>query len=180
MNAKYARILLTALSISALLLAGCSDDDEETSPTGPGITNGGTTGGTTGGTGAAIGAGNVAAAQAALTTTFSSALAKGPGTHAGAKSGTVKVTLSTGKLAQVGITSIKYNVEFDNYSDDGLLYIDGPLTITGNLATQAFKYAGTLTLSGTYASTVGIDISIEAGRATGTITVDGQKFPVSG
>lgn len=178
MNTKYARMLLTALSISALVLAGCGDDDEDSSnPTGPGTTNGDTTGGTTGGTGATIGAGNIAAAQAALTTAFSSAMAKGPGTHAGAKSGTVKVTLSTSKPAQ---TNVKYGVDFNNYSDDGLLYIDGPLTISGNLLTQSFKYVGNLDLSGTYNSNVKLDLTIEGGKSTGTITVDGVKFPVSG
>ena len=177
MNTKFARILLTALSISALVLAGCSSDDEDTSPTGPGTTNGNTTGGPTGGTGGAIGSGDIAAAQAALTTTFTNALAKGPGTHPGAKSGTVKVTISTGKLAQ---TSINYSVLFSNYSDDGLLYIDGPLTISGNPVTQSFKYVGDLSLSGTYKSNVKLDLTIEGGVTSGTITVDGQKFPVSG
>lgn len=174
MSAKFARTLLSALSISALLLAGCNSDSADTNPTGPtGADN-------TGGTGGVINSGNVAVVQGALTNVFTRALAQGPGTHNGAKSGTVKITLSTGKLAQVGLTNIKYNVVFTNYSDDGLLYIDGPLTISGNPATQSFKYTGDLTLSGTYSAKVGIDLSIEAGKATGTITVDGQKFPVSG
>ncbi|MBI2505701.1 MAG: hypothetical protein HYW07_21010 [Candidatus Latescibacteria bacterium] len=171
MSAKFARTLLTALSVSALILAGCGDDDEDTSPTG----NGGG-----GGTGGAINSGNVALVQGALTNVFTKALAQGPGTHNGAKSGTVKITLSTGKPAQVGLTSVKYSVVFTNYSDDGLLYIDGPLTISGNPATQSFKYVGDLTLSGTYAAKVGIDLTIEGGKPSGTITIDGQKFPVSG
>ena len=120
---------------------------------------------------------NIAAVQAALTTTFTNALAQGPGTHPGAKNGTVKITLSTGKLAQ---TSIKYNVVFTNYSDDGLLYVDGPLTISGNPVTQSFKYVGDLNLSGTYNSNVKLGLTIEGGVTSGTIIVDGQKFPVSG
>lgn len=171
MNSRFARILMTALSISALILAGCGDDDDS-SPIGPGNT------GNTGG-GAAINSGNVALVQGALTNVFTRALAQGPGTHDGAKSGTVKITLSTGKLAQIG-TSIKYNAVFTNYSDDGLLYIDGPLTITGNPATQSFKYVGDLTLSGTYSGNVKLDLTITNGVASGTVTVDGVEFPVSG
>ena len=168
MNNKFARTLLTALSISALVLAGCSDDDDDsTGPTGPT------------GTGAAINAGNVGAAQAAMTNVFTTALAKGPGTHNGATSGTVKITFSTGKLAQIG-TSIKYNAVFTNYSDDGLLYIDGPLAITGNPATQSFKYVGDLDLSGTYSGNVKLDLTITNGVPSGTVTVDGVPFPVSG
>lgn len=174
MNAKFARALLTALSISALILAGCSSDDDETSPTGPTGTN------NTGGASGAINSGNVALVQGALTNVFTKALAQGPGTHSGASSGTVKVTLSTGKLAQVGLTNLKYDAVFTNYSDDGLLYIDGPLTISGNPVTQSFKYVGDLTLSGTYSGNVKLDLTIVSGVASGTVTVDGQRFPVSG
>ncbi len=74
MNATFTRVLLTALSIAALLLAGCGDDDEESNPTGPGTTSGGTSGGT-GGVAGSINAGNVAAAQGALTTAFAKVMA---------------------------------------------------------------------------------------------------------
>ena len=165
MNTKFARILLTALSISALILAGCnSDDDDDTNPTGASASG-------------AINSGNIDAAQAALTNVFTRALVQGPGTHNGAASGTVKITLATSKLAQ---TSIKYNVVFTNYSDDGLLYVDGPLTISGNPLTQSFKYVGDLNLSGTYKGNVKLDLTSTNGVASGTVKVDGVPFPVSG
>ena len=71
----------------------------------------------------------------------------------------------------VSLTSVSYNVVFASYSDDGLLFTDGPLTIDVTLATQSTKVTGELTLSGTYSAKVGLDL---------TTTVDGQKFPVSG
>ncbi len=143
----------------------------------------GTSGGT-GGVAGSINAGNVAAAQGALTTAFAKVMALGPGTHNGAKGGTATVTIATGKLAQVGIPNVKYNVVFANYSDDGALYIDGPLAITANLATQRFTYLGDLTLSGTYSAKMGIDLSIDGSstppKYSGTITVDGVPIPISG
>ena len=166
MSAKFARTLLTALSISVLILAGCGDDNSN--PTGTGnSSNTGTTGSGAG----TIDASNIGAVQAALATAITSALLKGPGSHNGAKSGTVTVTIAIGKPTQM---------VFANYSDDGLLFIDGPLAIDINLATQSRKITGDLSLSGAYSAKVGLDLTITATGTTGTVTVDGQKFPVSG
>jgi major membrane immunogen (membrane-anchored lipoprotein) len=172
MSARFARALLTALSISALALAGCGGDDDEdtTSPTGP--TGTGNTGG-----GTSINAGNIATVQATLTQVFTKTIAQGPGTHSGAVSGTVTITLSTGKLAQ---TTLKYKEVFDNYSDDGLLYIDGTLNVEGSLVTQVFKYTGDLDLSGAYSANVKLDLTLTNGAVSGTVTVDGVPIPVSG
>ncbi|MBM3278386.1 MAG: hypothetical protein FJY95_09930 [Candidatus Handelsmanbacteria bacterium] len=168
MNTKYARILLTALSISALVLAGCSADDEDTRPTGPGNTGG------TGG-GATLNAGNIGAVQSPIVTTVAKAIVQGSGTYPGAKGGTLAVTRTSASL-----TSVSYNVVFTGYSGDGLLFIDGPLSIETILANQSTKIAGELNLSGTYSAKLGLDLTTTNNVTTGTITVDGQRFPISG
>ena len=172
MSAKFAWILLIALSISTLILAGCNSDDEDTSPTGPGTSNTGTTG-TTG----TIDASNVGAVQTPIVIAVTKAIVQGEGTYNGAKSGTMTVTRTA-----VSVTGLSYNAVFASYTDDGLLFIDGPLVISITLATQSTKITGELTTSGTLSAKVGLDLTSANGVTTGTITVDGQKIsiPVSG
>lgn len=164
MKTKFARALVAALSISALFLAGCGDDDDDsTSPTGGG------------GGGEAITSANIGTVQSTFGSTLATAMAKGPGTHNGAKSGTVKITISTGKLAQIGL-AVKYKVEFDNYSDDGINYLDG--TINYELSGTNIKYTGDITLSGAYSGRIKINVSVTNGVASGTYEVNGQSFSI--
>ena len=166
MNAKFARTLLAVLSISALILAGCSSDSANSNPTGP--TDNSTTG-TTGGGAGTINASNVGAVQAALTTTFTNVfftdLPKGPGTYNGTKTGTVKIS---GGLP-------KYTLEFDRYSDDGQLFTTGNITFSPTGPTT-FKYTGDITLSGTYSGEIKIDVTVTNGVISGTYTVGGVEF----
>ena len=172
MNAKFARTLLAVLSISALILAGCNSDSTDSNPMAPTDTSTAGTTGTTGTTGAGtIDASNIGAVQTALTAAITGALLKGPGAHNGTKNGTVTVTVAIGKPTQM---------VFANYSDDGLLFIDGPLAIDLNLATQSRKITGDLSLSGAYSAKVSLDLTITTTGTTGSVTVDGQKFPVGG
>jgi hypothetical protein len=164
MKSRFA--LLVALSISALSLAGCGgdDDDDGTSPTGGG-----------GGSGEAITSANIGAVQSTFGSTLAAAMAKGPGTHKGAKSGEVKITLSTGKAAQIGL-AVKYKVEFDDYSDDGVNYLDG--TINYEISGTNIKYTGDITLSGAYSGRIKINVSVTNGVASGTYEVNGQSFSI--
>lgn len=113
--------------------------------------------------------------QSPIVIAITKAIIQGAGTYNGAKGGTMTVTRTS-----VSLTSVSYNVVFASYSDDGLLFTDGPLTIDVTLATQSTKVTGELTLSGTYSAKVGLDLTTTNKVTTGTTTVDGQKFPVSG
>ena len=92
---------------------------------------------------------NVGAVQAAVGTALSSAAAKGPGTHSGAGGGSVTVEISLGKVAA---QSINMSMGFDDYSDDGELFIDGTITYAVN--GTSVQYNGDLEFSGTYSGNV--------------------------
>jgi hypothetical protein len=152
---------LVALA-GALVVAGCGgDDDDDAGPTGPS------------GSGEAVSAENVAEVQTAVTGAISSAAAKGPGTHAGAVSGEVTVGIAVGKPAQ----AVSLQLDFDNYSDDGELYLDGDLAYT---AGTTVSIVGDLELSGTYDGELVMDLTVSSsGQATGTISVDGVAIDVA-
>lgn len=155
-------LCLVALA-GALVVAGCGgDDDDDAGPTGPS------------GPGEAVSAENVAEVQTAVTGAISSAAAKGPGTHAGAVSGEVTVAIAVGKPVQAGVT---LELDFDNYSDDGELYLDGDLAYS---AGTTVSIVGDLELSGTYDGELVMDLAVSSsGQATGTISVDGVAIDVA-
>jgi len=78
------------------------------------------------------------------------------------------------------LTSLSYDIVFASYSDDGLLFIDGPLVVNITVATQSTKVTGELTLSGTSSAKVGLDLTTANNVTTGTITIDGVPIPISG
>ncbi|MCC7261901.1 MAG: hypothetical protein IT369_05175 [Candidatus Latescibacteria bacterium] len=166
MNTKYARILLTALSISALVLAGCGDDDEDSSnPTGSTDTKPGAN--------APITQANAQMvwAQAFQSIAQAQAQAGQGGTVNGTNSG--KATVKTSSSA----TGVTYTITFDDFSNDGLNWIDGPLTIKAS-TTGSFTYTGKLTISGQYSGVVELNLSGGAAGVTGTIKTGGQTITV--
>jgi len=120
---KASKLFTVAFSVAALAFVGCGDDDDDgdngAGPTGAGVE---------------ITEANAAVVQGAVQTTIGNVIAKGPGTHSGAHSGKVKITQSIGKAAQ----SITFKMDFDNYSDDGEIWLDG--TVDYNLNGANFSY----------------------------------------
>lgn len=165
MNIKFTRALLTTLSISALILAGCGSDDDETSPTGGSETKPGAN--------APITAANAQMvwAQAFQSITMTQAQAAQGGTVNGTNSGKATVKVST------SATGATYTVTFDDFSNDGLNWIDGTLTIKAS-TTGSFTYTGKLTLSGQYSGVVEINLSGSAAGVTGTIKSGGETLTI--
>ena len=146
-------------AVLAIALAGCGDDDNA----GPTAPSGGT----------AVTAENAGQVQTALMSTFAGVAAKGLGDHPGASSGRVVIEIATGKQTQA--PGARFSMAFDNYSDDGALFIAGNLTYeTG----EAITVTGDLDLSGTYEGSVGLDLSVSGAAATGTISVNGTTVDI--
>lgn len=144
---------------------------------------------TTGALNAAMGRIMAAAAakQAVATKTVSNK------TVQGAVSGSVTIKSGTFDVTSSGQT-LKADVEFNDFSDDGQLYIGGPVNMeivssigtidpnnpTGSLGSLSFsfKQKGNLAFAGKYKGTMGMDIevSFNAGAASvsGSVTVDGN------
>jgi hypothetical protein len=155
---QYSRLVVVALGVTAMVFTGCGDDDDDG-------------GGGGGGEGAAITSDNVAAVQGALGTTMATAFAKGPGTHDGAHSG--DVTVAIGKAA---VQAINYSLDFDNYSDDGQIWVDGTINYSVDAASGSVSYTGDITISGAYSGSVQIDIQISGAGYTGSYTVNGETL----
>jgi len=111
----------------------------------------------------------------------------------GAVSGSVTIKSGTFDVTSSGQT-LKADVEFNDFSDDGQLYIGGPVNMeiissigtidpnnpTGSLGSLSFsfKQKGDLAFAGKYKGTMSMDIevSFNAGAASvsGSVTVDGN------
>lgn len=112
----------------------------------------------------------------------------------GTVSGSVTIKSGTFDVTSSGQT-LKADVEFNDFSDDGQLYIGGPLNMeiissigtidpnnplgsVGSLS-LSFKQKGDLAFAGTYKGTMSmdIDVSLNNGVPTvkGSVTVDGNK-----
>jgi len=121
--------------------------------------------------------------QAAVFTTASTAFAKGAGKHKGAVSGTVEVKLNTGKLAQIdigdlgdlgGLAALNYALKFDNFSDDGKIWLDG--TVDLSVEAPNFSYKADLDISGDFDGDVIGEVGIQNGVASGFWTVNGERI----
>ena len=156
--------LVLPLLGASLTGLGCGDDDD-----GDGGDGGNPTGG--GGDSVEITASNAAVVQAALGQTLSQVIALGPGRHDG-DSGSVTISIS--KPAQ----NINYTMDFDGYSADGELFIDGDLTYQIDTVAGSVHYFGDLEFSGTYSGSVEMDIQAGATGASGTYTVNGQTISI--
>ncbi len=110
--------------------------------------------------------------QGQVLSVVGSTAGKGPGTHNGATSGTVKVDISTGKLAQVG--GINMSMVFKNFSDDGVSWLDG--TVNYVVSGADISYTVDLTVSGTYSGKVKGDVAVSGGAVSGSWNVDGQTI----
>ena len=160
---KMHRFFFAALGIAAMLIfVGCGDDDDDgdKAPTHPGANEEITE----------------ANAAAVWTQTFSSiaqvqAQAGGGGTVQGQNSGKAEVKLDA------GTSGVTYTIEFDDFSNDGEIWIDGKLTIKADTS-GSFTYTGKLTFSGKYSGTVEIDLSGSAAGVRGTLKVGGQTITI--
>jgi hypothetical protein len=116
--------------------------------------------------------------QAAKKPTASPALAKGvSATVNGKNSG--KVSASGDYNAGSSEVSMTVRLTFDNFSDDGKLFIGGPLDISykvpaANPAGLAFGYKGKLSFAGDYKGSMDFDIIYNAGKASGSYAAGGQ------
>ncbi len=119
-------------------------------------------------------------AQAAKKPASSPALAKGVGvTVNGKDSG--KVSASGDYDAGASEVSMNVKMTFDNFSDDGRLFIGGPLDIVyrlpnANPAGLALSYKGRLSFSGDYKGSMDFDISVSGGKASGSFSSGGQTI----
>ncbi|MEW6750293.1 MAG: hypothetical protein AB1505_04865 [Candidatus Latescibacterota bacterium] len=167
---KCGRILGVALGTAALAFAGCGDDDD-------GGGGGGDNNGTgPGGGGTAITQANVGVVYASTWTALSSAMQKGAGTHNGARSGTV--TISVGKPTQ----SMTYRMAFDNYSDDGVTVLDGTVSYAFSMTGTSvnYTYTGDLDISGTYEGDVEINLTgSSTGMPSGYVRVNGTRYNIT-
>lgn len=159
-STNWSRLLLIALSICALMLVGCGDDDDDGDSGGGGNNATGPTG-----DGTAITADNAAVVQAQVQAAAFGVIGKGPGKHDGANSGTVDISISTGKAAQ----DVSFAMVFDNFSDDGQLWLDGTVNFTQSGAN--FSYNADLEISGTYSGKVEGSVSVQGGIASGSWTL---------
>jgi len=158
---KTSKLLTVAFSVVALAFVGCGDDDDD-DDNGAGPTGAGTE----------ITEANAAVVQGAVTTTIGSVIGKGAGTHNGAVSGKVKITQSVGKVAQ--LPSVKYKLDFDNYSDDGEIWLDG--TVDYSLDGVNFSYKVDIEISGAYSGKVEGEISLANGAYSGYWNVNGTRI----
>lgn len=168
---KLHRLFLVTLSAAALALAGCGGDDDD---------DGGSSGTGSGGgdnhglAGTQITAANASQVQSTVMQGIGQAMGKGPGTHNGANSGTVKITLSTGKVAQ----SVRYTLDFDDYSDDGQVFLNGTVRYNMNYSTsgQTLLYTFDIDVSGSYSGAVEGEISMANGVYGGYWNVNGTRI----
>lgn len=105
----------------------------------------------------------------------------------GQASGTI--TIKSGQFnATSNEQTLNAELVFDDFSDDGQIYIGGPLSMNLNSSydnstgtvSLSFTEKGDLAFSGKYKGTVSLDISVNAGSSgtptvTGSVTVDGNK-----
>jgi hypothetical protein len=75
--------------------------------------------------------------------------------------------------------SMNVGMTFDNFSDDGALFIGGPLDIAYRVPTASpsgltVGYKGKLSFSGDYRGSMDFDISIAGGKASGSFSSGGQ------
>jgi hypothetical protein len=185
------RFAAAAIALSASVMIGCGDDNtaasSATAPTGGAnlankpidATNAATVYAS-----ASQAIGNAIAAvftQAAKKPTASPALAKSfSGLSVNGKN-SGKVTASGDYNATASEVSMTSKITFDNFSDDGKLFIGGILDISyrvpmANLTGLTFTYKGDLAFAGDYKGTMGFDISYSATKASGSYTAGGQTI----
>lgn len=133
-----------------------------------------------------------AAKQAVATKTVSNQ------TINGAVSGSVTIKSGTFDVTSSGQT-LKADVEFNDFSDDGQIYIGGPVNMeivssigsfdpnnpTGSLGSLSlsFKQKGDLAFAGKYKGTLSMDIEVSISNGlpsvSGSVTVDGNKISLN-
>lgn len=149
------------LALALFAIAGCGDDDKK---------GGNSTGPT--GDGTPITSANAAAVQGQVFSIVGAVAGKGPGTHQGAESGSVNIEIGTGKLAQIG--GINMSMTFNNFSDDGVNWLDGTVNYVVNGVD--ISYTVDLSISGTYSGKVKGDVAVAGGVVSGSWNVDGQTI----
>lgn len=190
MRRGFLRGAVAALTLSAFGLTGCGDDNTAAGGSAP-----------TGGANLAnapISASNAAvvyasASQAigtAISAVFTQAAKKPVASPALAKSfsGVTVNGKNSGKLTGSGDynassteVSMTSKITFDNFSDDGKLFIGGPLDISYRVPVTnpqgiTFSYKGDLSFAGDYKGTMTFDINYNAGKVSGSYSAGGQKI----
>ena len=158
---KWMRVLLTlAVSAGLCFAVACGDDDD--SPTG-------STAQEKPGANAPITEANGAVVWATAFPTILGALDVGEGTTGG--------LAEDGGDATVSVNGTTTTVVYDNYSDDGEIWISGTITIQVS-QTGSFTYTGNLSIRGTYSGDLQIDLSGDITGLSGTITTNGTTITI--
>ena len=82
------------------------------------------------------------------------------------------IEIGTGKLAQIG--GINMSMTFNNFSDDGVNWLDGTVNYVVNGVD--ISYTVDLSISGTYSGKVKGDVAVAGGVVSGSWNVDGQTI----
>lgn len=189
LGSKWLRCAAAALTISTCAGVGCGDENKVAAGVGGPPTGGAnlanrpidSTNSALVYAAANAAVGNAIAgvfAQAAKKPTASPALAKGVSVAVNGKN-SGKVSASGTYDATSSEVSMNIEVTFENFSDDGKLFIGGPLAITykvpaANPAGLTFGYKGKLSFSGDYKGSMDFDISVSGGKASGSFSAGGQ------
>jgi hypothetical protein len=120
--------------------------------------------------GTPITAANIQQVVATVMQGIGQAMAKGPGTHNGANSGTVRIALSTGKPTQ----TIMYSCTFDDYSDDGQIFLNGTVRI--NMSGTTYSHTFDVDVTGAYAGAIEGEINMANGVYSGYWDIDGTRI----
>ena len=166
---KTSRLFLVLFSTLTLISCSDSDDDDNNNNDGTGPS----------GSGMAINADNAANVFARLQLTFFNVYLKGAGTHNGAVSGTVTVTglPSIGKVAGgTGVQQVTSGLEFDNYSDDSEIWLDG--TVDTEIGESESLTTIDLEISGEYKGKMKGAVSSGPEGESGSLEVNGQTIPI--
>lgn len=160
---KWIKVLMVlAVSAGLFFAVACGDDD---SPTGSSATAQEKPGANT-----PITQANGAQVWATAFPTILGALDVGEGTTGG-------MYEEDGGDATVSVNGTTTTVVYDNYSDDGEIWISGTITIQVS-QTGSFTYTGNLSIRGTYSGDLQIDLSGDITGLSGTITTNGTTITI--
>jgi hypothetical protein len=72
------------------------------------------------------------------------------------------------------LAALKYALEFDNFSDDGKIWLDG--TVDLSVEAPNFSYEADLDISGDFDGEVKGEVGIQNGVASGFWIVNGERI----
>ncbi len=162
-------MMSAVLAIGCVVATGCGDDDDpvnDTTPIGPG---------NDAPAGDEITPENIDQVHLELTTILSEAMADDAGTYPGEHSGTVILEVLEEEPPRVGTL---YTMYFENYSNDGLIWLNGMAEYLFRDATH-YSYTVDLLISGAYSGAVEGEAGMGEDGLSGYWIVDGVRvdFP---